>query len=389
MKSNVSKTAVFQALLAALLFGLNAPFAKMLLRGLTPVFMAALLYLGAGLGMGIVAFVIRYGDRHRNGQPVPEAGLSGKDAVWVVLMIVLDIVAPFLLMLGLTRTSAATASLLNNFEMVATALIALLFFHEAIGRRVWISLGLITLASMVLGVDIQSWTDISFSTGALLVLGACLCWGLENNCTRNLSDKDPLQIVIIKGFGSGLGALFIGLIFGMPLLVVAGGAVSPDPSYYISGFSLQALGQIGGALLLGFFSYGLSIYFYIHAQRRLGAARTSLYYAAAPFIGAAVSFILLQEHPGVAFFIGAALMLGGTILVQQEKHRHAHLHAMMVHEHAHNHLDGHHLHSHGEEISQSDPAAAHSHQHQHLSLEHSHEHQPDSHHRHTHDSSVK
>ena len=381
MNNKSAKTAVLQALLAALLFGLNAPFAKMLLQGLTPVFMAALLYLGAGLGMSSVALFSRSKKRQMAGLAIQEAGLAKGDALWVILMVVLDIAAPFLLMLGLLRTSAATASLLNNFEMVATALIALLFFHEAISRRIWLSLGLITLASIILGMDARSWTDISFSTGALLVLGACLCWGLENNCTRNLSGKDPLQIVIIKGFGSGLGALLLGLIFGLPLIAApagSGGMAGPL-------FTSKTLVQIGGALLLGFLSYGLSIYFYVHAQRWLGAARTSLYYAAAPFIGAAASFLLLQENPGLAFFMGAILMLGGTILAQLEKHRHTHQHVMMEHEHAHNHADGHHQHAHPADLDQPEADQSHSHVHQHQPLKHEHEHQPDTHHRHPHD----
>ena len=386
MNNKTAKTAVLQALLAALLFGLNAPFAKMLLQGLTPVFMAALLYLGAGLGMSSVALFSRSKKRQLAGLAIQEAGLAKGDALWVILMVILDIAAPFLLMLGLLRTSAATASLLNNFEMVATALIALLFFHEAISRRIWLSLGLITLASIILGMDARSWTDISFSTGALLVLGACLCWGLENNCTRNLSSKDPLQIVIIKGFGSGLGALLLGVIFGLPLIAASAGSAGVTDSL-ITG---KTLVQIGGALLLGFLSYGLSIYFYVHAQRWLGAARTSLYYAAAPFIGAAASFLLLHENPGLAFLIGAALMLIGTVLAQLEKHRHSHQHVMMEHEHAHNHSDGHHQHAHPEETVQPDPAKldadlSHSHVHQHQPLKHSHEHQPDIHHRHPHD----
>jgi drug/metabolite transporter (DMT)-like permease len=355
---NETKSAVFQAFLAALLFGINAPFAKLLLNNnIPPIYMAALLYLGAGLGMSLV-WLLTVKSVHRP----REANVDRSDRIWIILMIILDILAPFLLMTGLTQTSAATASLLNNFEMVTTALIALLLFKEAIGRRVWISIALITVASIFLSVDFQSVTDISFSKGSLLVLGACLCWGMENNCTRNLSAKNPIQIVMIKGFGSGLGALVLAL------------------SIQVH-FSINPLAVIG-ALLLGFVSYGLSIFFYVRAQRWLGAARTSMYYAVAPFVGVLISFLVFSEMPGISFFIGTLFMIAGTVLAMKEKHMHRHQHTFMIHEHPHHHQDGHHNHEHSVDISQE---STHSHPHEHQPIEHEHGHQPDIHHRHQHD----
>jgi drug/metabolite transporter (DMT)-like permease len=354
-KNNIS-LAVLQAILAAVLFGLNAPFAKLLLRDIPPLYMASFLYLGAAIGMSLIHL---WSSQQR--APIRESGLAKNDRLWVILMILLDILAPWLLMLGLSLTTAANASLLINFEMVATAVIALWLFKETIGRQVWLSLIIITIASVILSLDFDNLAAIAFSKGSLFILAACLCWGLENNCTRNLSAKNPVQIVMIKGFGSGLGALLLALSFRIPL-------------------QLRWVPLIA-ALLLGFISYGLSIYFYVHAQRWLGAARTSMYYAAAPFIGVLVSFLLLNEPLGLSFVVGAILMFFGAVLAIKEKHAHHHLHEHQVHEHRHSHSDGHHLHEH----DSADASGEHTHVHEHKSIEHEHEHRPDTHHRHPHE----
>ena len=204
-------------------------------------------------------------------------------------MVLLDIAAPILLMLGLTRTTAANAALLNNFEIVATALIALLLFGEKISRRLWLAIGLVTVSSIVL--SLEGGGSLRFSLGSVLVLLACCCWGLENNCTRALSEKDPLQIVVVKGFGSGLGALTIALASGEEL----------------PGFLTGA-----GALCLGFVAYGLSIFFYIYAQRDLGAAKTSAWYAVSPFIGAGLSLLIFRQLPGLTFWLALAIMAAGA-----------------------------------------------------------------------------
>ena len=356
MKRNNINLAVLQAILAAFLFGLNAPFAKLLLRDIPPLYMVSFLYLGAAIGMTLIHI-----GTSRLKAPPKESGLAKSDRLWVVLMILLDILAPYLLMLGLSLTTAANASLLINFEMVATALIALWFFKETIGRQVWFSMVIITAASIILSLDFASLSEISFSRGSILILSACLCWGLENNCTRNLSAKNPVQIVMIKGFGSGFGALMLALSFKIPLQI--------------------RWTPIVAAILLGYISYGLSIYFYVHAQRWLGAARTSMYYAAAPFIGALVSFLLLNERLNLTFAVGAVLMVFGTAVAIHEKHAHHHTHEYQSHEHRHSHLDGHHLHVH----HPADSTGEHTHVHEHPTAEHEHEHRPDTHHRHLHD----
>lgn len=202
--------AIFYAILAAALYALNAPISKLLLQNVPPTMMAGFLYLGAGIGMAVMGLV-----RSKTGHGRREMRLTKKDLPYTLGMVVLDIAAPIFLMIGLTRTTAANASLLNNFEIVATSLIALLIFKEKIGKRLWIAIGLITLSSILLSVEDAS--SFQFSFGSLFVLAACVCWGLENNCTRNLSHSDPLEIVVIKGFGSGIGSVIIGLVIGEAL----------------------------------------------------------------------------------------------------------------------------------------------------------------------------
>ncbi len=279
--------AIFYAILAAALYALNAPVSKLLLQNVPPTMMAGFLYLGAGLGMALMGLA-----RSKTGHGKKEAHLTKKDLPYTVGMVVLDIAAPIFLMIGLTRTTAANASLLNNFEIVATSLIALLIFKEKIGKRLWLAIGLITLSSILLSVEDAS--SFRFSLASLFVLAACVCWGLENNCTRNLSHSDPLEIVVIKGFGSGIGSVVIGLIVGE---------------------ALPMWSDILKILLLGFVAYGLSIYFYVYAQRDLGAAKTSAYYAVAPFIGVLLSLIIFRELPGLLFFIALTIMILGTWLI--------------------------------------------------------------------------
>ena len=277
---------IFLAMLAAGLYALNSPFSKLLLRFMPSTLMAGFLYIGAGLGM-IMIFIFR----RIAGRPGNEAPLTGKDLPYVIAMIVLDIAAPICLLLGRSMTTAANVSLLNNFEIVATAVIALAIFREAISPRLWLGILFVTASCALLSIDDLS--SLQFNSGSLFVLLACICWGIENNCTRKLSSKDPLQIVMIKGIFSGTGSVVIGLICGERAV---------------------HLGIIPVVLLLGFVAYGLSIYFYVYAQRILGAARTSAYYAVAPFIGVFLSLLIFREIPGILFVAALVLMIIGTWL---------------------------------------------------------------------------
>ena len=253
--------------------------------------MAALLYLGAGLGMLALGLV-----RRAAGKPSAEQRLTRRDWPYTLGMILLDILAPIFLMVGISRTTAANASLLNNFEIVATSLIALFAFKEKISRRLWVAIGLIVLSSALLTAEDA--TSLQFSMGSVFVLLACCCWGLENNCTRMLSQSDPQEIVIVKGVGSGLGALIVAL---------------------LSGEAFPAVQYVPLALLLGFVAYGLSIYFYVYAQRDLGAARTSACYAVAPFIGVLLSLVIFRTWPGWLFFAALMVMIAATLLVTRDQ----------------------------------------------------------------------
>lgn len=290
MSTSRQRGAICCAIAAAALYALNAPFSKLLLRDIPPALMAAFLYLGAGTGMLLLAFV-----RSRTELNAREQPLTRQSLPYAIGMIVLDVAAPFFLMLGLTRTTAANASLLNNFEIVATSVIARVCFKEKIGKRLLLALALITLASALLTFEDAS--SFTFSIGSLFVLLACVCWGLENNCTRMMSQSDPLQIVVLKGFGSGLGALLLAIAIGE---------------------SFPSLAHILPVLLLGFVAYGLSIFFYVYAQRSLGAARTSAYYALAPFISTALSFLFFRESPPAAFFIALLFMIAGAYIAARE-----------------------------------------------------------------------
>jgi len=329
-KQNI--TAIFYAFAAALFYALNVPCSKILLDDIAPTMMAAFLYLGAGLGVGIM--YLPHLKREKSGEH-----LSRKDLPYTVGMVVLDIIAPILLMIGISIGTSANASLLGNFEIVATTLIALLIFKEKVSRRLWAAIGFITASSIVL--SFEGTGALNFSLGSLFVLGAAVCWGLENNCTRNISEKSTYQIVTIKGLFSGMGSLTIALVLGE---------------------DLPSVRSIFLTLLLGFVAYGLSIFTYIRAQKTLGAAKTSAYYAFAPFIGSFLSFALLQEALSASYILALFIMMIGTgfvicdTLLQNHSHEHTHIlvHThdgtthihKVVHSHAHNHCGNGSIHRH-------------------------------------------
>ncbi len=279
------------AVAAAALYALSSPFSKLLLTDVPPMMLAAFLYLGAGIGIGILSLI-----RRKAGKGEKEQPLTKKELPYTIAMVLLDIAAPILLMFGLSMTTAANAALLNNFEIAATAVIALAVFKEKITRRLWTAIVLVTAASIMLSFeDISS---LEFSGGSLLVLAACICWGFENNCTKRLSGKNPLEIVIIKGIFSGTGALVLA---------------------FIAGERIPALISCIWVLGLGFLAYGLSIMLYIYAQRELGAAKTSAYYAAAPFIGTILALIIFRELPTIGFLTALAVMAAGAYLASTDK----------------------------------------------------------------------
>lgn len=276
------------ALLAAAFYAINTPLSKLLLNNVPATFMAAFLYLGAGVGVGIM-YLFHWHNEDRAER------LTKKDLPYTIGMIVLDLLAPIFLMLGIKYGTAANASLLGNFEIVATTLIACLAFKEAVSKRLWAAIGMITLSSILLSFEGAG--SFRFSYGSVLVLLATACWGLENNCTRSISDKSTYEIVVLKGVFSGGGAFVIAL---------------------ISGEKLPEIRYILPAMLLGFVAYGMSIFLYIRAQRDLGAAKTSAYYAFAPFVGAFLSFVILGEKLTIVYFAALIIMIAGTVFVVKD-----------------------------------------------------------------------
>ena len=282
MKKDLKIRAPAFALLAALFYGINTPVSKLLLAYCEPTFMAAFLYLGAGIGVGII-YIFRIGKEDKTER------LAKNDLPYTLGMIVLDIAAPIFLMLGIRIGSASNASLLGNFEIVATALIALLVFNEKVSLMLWIAIGFITASSLVLSFDRIG--SFRVSLGSLFVILATCCWGLENNCTRRISEKSTYEIVTLKGLFSGTGSFIVALMIGE---------------------KIPSLRHIACTLLLGFVAYGLSIFLYVRAQRDLGAAKTSAYYAAAPFVGAFLAFVINGEKLTSYYFFGLILMLIGS-----------------------------------------------------------------------------
>lgn len=297
--TNSLREATAYAFLAAALYALNMPFSRLLLGSLEPLYMAAFLYLGAGLGM-LGMWILRTKPKDRVFAPIEK-----DEKPYILGMVLLDILAPALLMFGLRSTLAANASLLNNFEIVATSLIALILFKEAISRKLWIGIALVTLASVLL--SLEDFTAFRFSSGSLLILAASTTWGLENNFTRKLSNRASSDIVIIKGIGSGFGSLILALL------------------------TREAFPQVGFILLtmlLGFVAYGLSINYYVKAQMQLGAAKTSAYYAIAPFLGVIFSFLIFRTLPLPTFWAGLILMAAATwfLITDTISIQHTHLH---------------------------------------------------------------
>ena len=348
-------TGVIYALLAAALFGASTPFAKTLVGLVAPVTLAGMLYFGSGVGL-LICFVVRaLFKRDKNDSPV---ALTARDAPWLLAAIASGgIAGPVLLMVGLTMTPASTASLLLNREGVLTALLAWCAFKENFDRRILLGMLLIVLAGGLL-----SWEQVPVAGvpwGALAIIGACLCWAIDNNLTRKVSASDPLQIAAIKGLVAG--AVNLAIAFAL-------------------GFRLPGVAIMLTAGVVGFCGYGLSLVLFVLALRHLGTARTGAYFSAAPFVGALISLAMLGDIPGAMFWIAAVLMSEGIWLHLSESHDHEHEHAAIEHAHQHRH-DAHHQHHHNFDWDGGEP---HAHAHQHAPARHAHPHYPDIHHRHDH-----
>lgn len=348
LRAALSNRGVQAALLSALLFGAGTPLAKLLLGGdVNPWLLAGLLYCGSGVGLSILRALRRSPRvRLRRTELLPLAGaiLSG------------GIIAPVLLMVGLSDMPASGASLLLNAEGVFTAALAWFVFRENVDRR--IALGMIAIVAGAVLLSIPNGADLGSPWPALAILGACFFWGLDNNLTRKIALNDATWLAAVKGLIAGPVNL---------ILAFALGAALPQP------------GSIVAALVVGFFAYGVSLALFIVGMRHVGTARAGAYFSIAPFFGAVLA-IALGEAVTWQLIAAGLLMALGVWLHLTEHHGHAHTHEPVVHDHWHTH-DEHHRHEHVEPVS---AATGHRHEHIHERLTHTHEHYPDTNHRHTH-----
>jgi drug/metabolite transporter (DMT)-like permease len=340
-------------LISAALFGLSAPLAKLLLGDISPVVLAGLLYIGAFLGLFGYSLISAKLTRRMETSPA----LERTDIPWLAGAILAGgVLAPISMMMGLNLVSGFSASLLLNLEGVCTVIIAVFIFKENVGKRIWLALLLMTVAGVLLSWDS---TQGKFSLlGPLLIVLATFCWGIDNNLTRHISDKDPVQITWIKGLLAGTISLFIAL---------------------TAGLKIHFGSTVIYALLLGALSYGFSLVFFIKALKGLGSSRTGAFFSMGPFIGAVVSILIFRIWNVWVMLPTLDLMAAGVWLILRESHLHAHSHLPITHEHPHKHDDQHHLHLHPL-LTQS----AHNHEHFHPELNHAHAHWPDTEHRHEH-----
>ncbi|MFM9916987.1 MAG: EamA family transporter [Rhizobacter sp.] len=347
----------FFALGAALLFGASTPLAKLLVGDMPALLLAGLLYLGSGLGLTAV-LAAQWLRARSSGQTPRHLSIPRHEIPWLVGAIAFGgVLAPALLMLGLTQTSGAAASLLLNVEGVLTAVIAWLVFKENVDRQI-----VLGMAAIVAGGVLLSWTpggSTFFSPGSLSILGACLCWAIDNNLTRKVSTNDAMFVAALKGLAAGTFSTAVAL---------------------VSGASWPALPTVGASLLVGFFGYGLSLTLFVVGLRMLGTARTGAYFCVAPLFGVGISLAIWPGAPGPLFWPAAGLMALGVWLHVRERHVHQHAHEPLEHAHEHRH-DEHHQHAHDFEWNGKEP---HLHLHRHEVLTHRHPHYPDIHHRHAH-----
>ena len=330
--------------LAAVLFGATVPVASRLVQRTSAPMLAGLLYLGAaGAVLPLVA---------RGGRVVATLRRGGRGLA--VAVVAGGCLGPLLLTAGLSRTPAATVSLLLNAELVATALVAAVVLHEQVGRRVAVGIVFVTAAGATLVWDGTS----ALRTGALLVLGACTCWGVDNAVTAQLDELSPEHITLAKG-----------VIAGTTNMVIAFVAGSAMPSGWV----------VLAALATGAIGYGASITLWVSGARELGAARGQLVFSIAPFVGAVGAWVVLGERVAPAQVIALGLAVAGVAFVVGSDHEHQHVHAALEHVHLHDH-DSHHRHAHADEVD-----GPHTHPHRHQPLAHAHPHVPDLHHKHEHD----
>jgi drug/metabolite transporter (DMT)-like permease len=346
------------ALLSAFLFGASTPAAKVLLNGIEPLLLAGLLYCGSGLGLGAYSLIkpLLKGQKRES----QEAHLKRADLPWLAGAVLAGgVLGPVLLLLGLKSVSASSASLLLNLESVLTALLAWFAFRENVDRRVALGMLSIVLGGVIVCAGSGGSFRVDYSIGGLFIIGACLCWAIDNNLTRKIANANPIHIAAIKGIVAGFSNLSLALMVGI---------------------NWPPMSSLLSALVVGLLGYGISLSLFIRALRDLGTARTGAYFSVAPFIGAVLSVFILHDPSSPQLLLCGLLMAFGVWLHMTEQHEHLHVHSPLEHEHMHKH-DQHHQHDHDPSTDLKEP---HSHTHKHEGSVHSHVHFPDAHHGHNH-----
>ena len=341
------------ATLSATLFGISPVLCKLIIGEMSPILLAGLLYLGSGIGLSFVLARQRINifRETRSISPLNRRKLLGA-------VLAGGVIAPLCLVYGIKYGRASEVTLLLNLETVATTIIAWLIFKEQVSRYVWAGKALIVLAASF--IILKSPEGVAFSTSGILVVLACIFWGIDNNLTREIDELPATALAAIKGYSAGLFNIILAAVLGIGTIAVH---------------------QIGAALLIGAFSYGASLVLFIVALRKIGSSRSSTYFAIGPFIGVLSSLVLLNESPPAFFWLATALMLVGVVCLYRERHGHPHVHEAITHRHQHTHdKDEHHRHQH----DAAENSAPHDHYHQHERLIHTHVHWPDTHHRHVH-----
>ncbi|HXE97914.1 MAG TPA: EamA family transporter [Dongiaceae bacterium] len=341
----------FLAILSAALFGVSPVFCKLLIGDMSPALLAGLLYLGSGIGLHLLILFQRKNSMKELRRLSPRHRLNLLGAILSG-----GVIAPLCLTYGIKYGTASEVTLLLNLETVATTVIAWLIFKEHIGPRVWTGKILILIAACIVVLKAQG--GLAFSLSGLLIVLACIFWGIDNNLTRDVEELSSTVLAGIKGFGAGICTIVLALLF------------SPGKATNY---------QIGGALVIGALSYGMSLVLFVEALRKIGSARTATFFAIGPFIGMLLSVAMLGERPPAAYWFAGSLMLVGIFLLYREMHRHLHVHGAIAHCHTHIH-DEHHRHDHAE----NETSEPHEHFHTHQPITHSHVHWPDVHHRHEH-----
>jgi drug/metabolite transporter (DMT)-like permease len=336
---------VWSCLVAAVLFGASTPAASVIADDMTPLVLAGLLYLGAAIVVAPWWFT----------RPPDRAALRRDRRSLAVAIVAGGAIGPALLTAGLVDTPAATASLLLNMELVATVVLAATLFREHLGRNMLLAAALVTVAGALLVWEPGARANLS----ALLIVGACVCWGLDNSVTSRIDQVSPQHVTFLKGIVAGSVNLALGLV--------------------ISGVGDVGAWSVLGALVVGAFGYGMSITLWVRGAQQLGAARGQVIFATAPFIGAVLAWVLLSEPVAAVQIVAMAIAACGVAVSLRSAHLHQHHHHPMQHTHEHEHADGHHDHLHADGFS-----GRHSHVHEHAAVVHSHPHVPDLHHRHEH-----